>query len=90
MKYLPPAAGVVLGVTCLLGAAYAYYLSSQKTKGKDKTLSVGIGILLTVLGLLFPLLGFNEVVLRKLRGRKMFFKASGNNGLTVPQATLFS
>ena len=91
MKYFPPAAGVVLGVVCLLGAAYAFYLASQKKRAREKTLPVGIGILLTVLGLLFPLMGFSTTVLTKLRARRSkFFKASGNNGLTVPQAALFS
>jgi hypothetical protein len=91
MKYLPPVVALSLSAACLLGAAYAYYLASQKARTRDKALPVGVGILLTVMGLLFPVLGYSDVVLRKLRKRRgKFFKAAGNNGLTVPQATLFS
>jgi hypothetical protein len=94
MKYLPPAVALPLAVAALLGAGYLYYIASQR-RGKKRALPLAFAIVLTVVAALQPVLAFDSVRGRLSRGVKRLrqgplAKSSGNNGLTVPGATLFS
>lgn len=84
MKWFPPYIAVPLAVGCLLGAAYLYYLSTQR-KGKKKAAPLAGGIVLTLLGLLLPVLGF-DVILKK---KKVKAGDVVKNG-TAPAAVIFS
>lgn len=91
MKYLP-AVALTIGAAALGGAGYFYYLASQVRGSKRRrALYLGLGILLTLVAALQPVLAFDSVrTLIRRRPRGSFVKAAGNNGLTVPGATLFT
>ncbi len=86
MKWFPPYIAVPLAVGCLLGAAYLYYLSTQR-RGKKKAAPLAGGIVLTLLGLLLPVLGFD--VIRALKKKKLKAGDVVKNG-TAPAAVIFS
>lgn len=85
MKWLPPRVAVPASLACLALAGYLYYLASTR-KGKKKAGPLAAGILLTLIGLLLPVLSFG--VIKKLKRRRA--PKPAGNGLTVPGAALFS
>ena len=91
MAVISPYVAVPLGVLSLGGAGVLYWVASTRPTRKARALPLAAAIVLTVLGVLLPVLGFDLKHLKYLRRR-----GGGNGGSagigngTAPTAVMYS